>query len=227
MLFVFFPVKVSADAFNSRRLIDLGKAIARISSKNNCETASNASSDHAKGLVKVLLLSIGARVMLKSNLHTQSGLVNGAMGTVVDIVYGPGCKSPIDIPLSVMIKFDNYTGSHFRSNTTVIPIPPQTSHWKSSTGISCSRTQIPIVLCWAITIHKSQGLTLDKAVVDIGDKESLGLTFVALSRTRKLTDLAFSPMFTFERLQKIKKCMGLKWRMLEEERLKNMSTTIL
>ena len=54
-------------------------------------------------------------------------------------------------------------------------------------------------------------------MVDIGDRKSLGLTFVALSRTRKLTDLAFNPMFSFERLQKIGKCNGLKARLQEEE----------
>ncbi|KAL5714287.1 hypothetical protein ACHQM5_016269 [Ranunculus cassubicifolius] len=67
------------------------------------------------------------------------------------------------------------------------------------------------------------GLTLDCAVVDIGEKESLGLTFVALSRTRKLCDLAFSPMFSYERLNKIKACRGLLGRLEEEKRLDIMS----
>lgn len=43
---------------------------------------------------------------------------------------------------------------------------------------------------WAVTIHKSQGLTLDKVVIDVGKREfSCGLTYVACSRLRHLTDL--------------------------------------
>ncbi|CAF0897468.1 unnamed protein product, partial [Brachionus calyciflorus] len=44
------------------------------------------------------------------------------------------------------------------------------------------RTQFPLRLAYALTIHKSQGQTIDKAAIDLGKKEtSLGLTFVALS----------------------------------------------
>ncbi|KAF5196426.1 Atp-dependent dna helicase pif1 [Thalictrum thalictroides] len=219
-----FPTKQAAHDYNCKRLVDLGKPIARVHSKNNCATASSAMSDDAKGLEKVLYLSIGARVMLRANLCTQYGLVNGAMGTIVDIVYASGCGSPFDIPFAIMVDFDSYCGLPFRSGTNIVPIAPQTSNWKTTSGTSCQRTQLPVVLSWAITVHKSQGLTLDRVVVDIGKKESLSLTFVALSRTRKLSDLAFSPMFTFERLQKIGKCAGLKPRLDEEERLRIMST---
>ncbi|KAL2474964.1 ATP-dependent DNA helicase [Abeliophyllum distichum] len=217
-----FPTKQSANQYNRKRLIELGRPIARIVSKNNCETATKSEPDQAKGLEKVLYISVGARVMLRANLTTHYGLVNGAMGTVVDIVYAVNYKSPCDLPLAIIVDFDNYRGTNFREGTNLIPIPPITSNWKASNGTSCQRTQIPVVLCWAITIHKSQGLTLDKVVVDIGDKESLGLTFVALSRTRRLQDLIFNPMFSYERLQKIGKCEGLKGRRQEEERLRTI-----
>ena len=47
----------------------------------------------------------------------------------------------------------------------------------------------PLKLAWAITIHKAHGLTLDKVVIDIGKEEfSAGLTFVACSRVRRLSD---------------------------------------
>ena len=50
-------------------------------------------------------------------------------------------------------------------------------------------------LCWAITMHKSQGQTLDKAVIDLGPKEACtGLTFVCLSRAKKLVDLIVEPV---------------------------------
>lgn len=58
-------------------------------------------------------------------------------------------------------------------------------------------------------MHKSQGMTLDDSGVDIGDTESLGLSFIGLSRTRKLCDLASSLMFSYERLSNIGNCRGL------------------
>jgi ATP-dependent exoDNAse (exonuclease V) alpha subunit len=68
-------------------------------------------------------------------------------------------------------------------------------------------------------VHKSQGLTLQKAVVDLGDKEfTAGLSFVAVSRVRALGDIVFKP-FNFERLLRIKDCKRLRERKDEEERL--------
>jgi hypothetical protein len=65
----------------------------------------------------------------------------------------------------------------------------------------------------------NEGLTLDKAVVDLGTSEKmLGLTFVALSRVRHINDLLLQP-FTFERLQKIAKSESLRPRLKEEARL--------
>jgi ATP-dependent exoDNAse (exonuclease V) alpha subunit len=70
-----------------------------------------------------------------------------------------------------------------------------------------------------MTIHKSQGQTLDKAIINIGSKErAAGCTFVAISRLRRLSDGLFIPM-SFERLAHIGKSKGLKLRIEEEERL--------
>lgn len=93
-----------------------------------------------------------------------------------------------------------------------------------SLGTNCYRTQFPIVLAWAITIHKSQGMTLDKAVIDFGEKEfSCGLTYVALSRMKCWSGVAIDPPITFERLQLIGKSSQLKLRIAEEERLSKLN----
>ncbi|KAL2480002.1 Uncharacterized protein Adt_32976 [Abeliophyllum distichum] len=99
------PTKRSANEYNQERLIQFGRPIERIFSKNNCETATKAESDQAKGSEKSLCTSIGARVMLRANLATHNGLVNGAMGTLVDIVYAINCKPPFDSPLAIMVDF--------------------------------------------------------------------------------------------------------------------------
>jgi hypothetical protein len=72
-----------------------------------------------------------------------------------------------------------------------------------STGDEVSRTQLPLVAAWAITTRKSQGLTLEKAVIELGSSDYyLGESFVAISRIKKLSDLAFKAPFGIERLRR-------------------------
>jgi len=68
-------------------------------------------------------------------------------------------------------------------------------------------------------VHKSQGLTIQKAVIDLSDKEfTASLSFVTVSQVCTLEDLLFKT-FNFERLQRIKDCRRLKERKDKEERL--------
>ncbi|KAF8237416.1 hypothetical protein L208DRAFT_1197098, partial [Tricholoma matsutake] len=65
-----------------------------------------------------------------------------------------------------------------------------------------SREQFPLTLACAITIHKSQGLTLEHPVIDLGPKDfSSGLSFVAISQVKKLKGLAFHVPFGIQHLQ--------------------------
>ena len=71
-------------------------------------------------------------------------------------------------------------------------------------------------------MHKSQGLILRKAIIDLGDKEfTVDLSFMAMSQVRTLEDILFKP-FNFERLQCIKDCKRLQERLDEEKRLISM-----
>ena len=53
--------------------------------------------------------------------------------------------------------------------------------WENKSGKALTRTQLPLTLAWGITIHKSQGLTLEKVVVELGHADfSAGLSFVTI-----------------------------------------------
>ncbi|KAK3920379.1 ATP-dependent DNA helicase [Frankliniella fusca] len=191
--------------------------VAIIPAKHNGNGAKVASEDKANGLPNELIMGHGARIMLKRNLWTKKGLVNGTMGILVDILYDEANEPPSGIPRILMCQFDNYKGPGIGPNN-LVPIVPVVSSWKSSQG-SCSRQQFPVVLSYACTIHKSQGLSLDQAVINIGKREfSLGLTYVALSRVRSF-DGVLLKYFSFERLESLKKKRELSDRRAFEELL--------
>ena len=207
---------------NVARLRANGQPIATIKAIHTGPNASKASPDDAAGLQPVICLAHGARVMLTTNLWVDVGLVNGAMGTVVAICYRSG--GPPDLPTAVMVRFDCYSGPTLTDDT--VPITPIRRTWSTS-GAQCSRLQLPLKLAWAVTIHKAQGLTLDKVVVDVGKKEfSSGLTFVACSRVRRLTDLLFDPPFPFQRVANLAKSQRLQERQIEDSRLKELQMTM-
>lgn len=95
----------------------------------------------------------------------------------------------------------------------------------SEKNVSCNRIQFPLVLAWAITVPQSQGVTLDRAVVDIGARElQVGLTYVAQTLIKTLKGLVLRPALDFKR----PKNMGgyaLAKRRLMERRILAMSGT--
>ena len=186
--------------------------------------ASKGSFDDAGGLEPIVCLAKGACVMLSSNLLVDMGLVNGAMGTIHAICYKTG-QAPPSLPVAVTVLFDHYSGPTLSDGT--VPITPLRRSWSSS-GSSCSRLQLPLKLAWAVTIHKSQGLTLDSVTVDVGKKEfCTGLTFVAISRVRRITNILLSPPFPYQRLKSLSRSKRMEERKCEEERLSSLQASTL
>ena len=215
-----YPIIEAVAEHNVAKLRASGQPIAVLRAVHTGPGASKATLDDAGGLEPVICIAHGARVMLSANLWVEVGLVNGALGTVEAICYESDQRPP-DLPIAVTVKFDSYSGPTLPDGT--VPITPLRRTWFSTTK-QCSRLQIPLKLAWAVTIHKSQGLTLDKAVIDVGKKEfSTGLTFVACSRVRQLTDLLFVPPFSFQRVANLSKSVRLKDRLIEDARLQQMS----
>ena len=82
------------------------------------------------------------------------------------------------------------------------------------------RQQLPLRLAWALTIHKSQGLTLPKAWIDI--ERTAGVSYVAISRVKSLASCVIEPM-TYERLTSLKSSANLQYRLEEENRLDQLA----
>jgi ATP-dependent DNA helicase PIF1 len=101
-----FDTCAEANNYNYSRLSEF-EAVYRVSAINNNRNAENASSRDAENLVNVLYLAIGCRVVLKKNLWTDTGLVNGALRTVTEIVVQ---RDNDEMPLFVNVRFDNYRG---------------------------------------------------------------------------------------------------------------------
>ena len=109
-----------------------------------------------------LIIAVGARVMLTSNLWIDAGLFNGALGVIQQIVYNPESSLP-EPPTYVLVRFYNYLGVPWdESFPQVVPI---TSIERGN------KKQLQLKLAWGLTIHKSQGLALDIATINTRKQE--------------------------------------------------------
>jgi len=127
---------------------------------------------------KEIILKVGAQVMCIANIDMESAepLVNGSQGVIIDFVSN-------GLPL---VQFTNGYKRVIQYHT-----------WNSETNASIGVKQIPLIYAWAVTIHKSQGMSLDMAQIDAGSSIfECGQTYVALSRIKSLEGLyltAFDP----------------------------------
>lgn len=133
---------------------------------------------------KSLKLKIGAQVMLKTNLDVGGGLVNGSRGVVLDISE-PSDKQASKVTEGYIVKVRFLNGK-------IIDVVSKGWDIEDMNG-KATRSQMPLILAWALTIHKVQGGTLDYAVVDLGDSIfEDGQAYVGLSRIRELKGLFIS-----------------------------------
>lgn len=211
-------------AYNCGKLAELGNPSARIDAINSNKTAASLGKYSIRA-PNSLFLSSDALVMLTKNLWQTKGLVNGAIGIVYDIVYQDGC-SPPDLPLAVLVQFPSYTGPSCSDRVDhLVPITPFDFH---AFGYKDTfRTQLPLHLAWARTIHKSQGMTIDKSIINLSLCASVvGLAYVALSRSRTRHDFFIEHIDgeIFNKLACMHKLPSMQSRVREDKRLATLAS---
>ena len=120
---------------------------------------------------QVLNLKVGAKVMFVKN-NPGSGYMNGTVGEVIEI--------DEDYPVVLTKSGDEII---------VQPESWEIRDPRDETKIMAAISQIPLRLAWAITIHKSQGMSLDMAEINLSGAFAYGMGYVALSRVRSLSGL--------------------------------------
>jgi DNA replication protein DnaC len=149
------------DQYNDDELVKLatnGERTCRIDAYHNSPLAQKVPADLMMGLNASIRIARGARVMLTANVWTEIGLTNGAAGTVRHIIFEKGFGPP-NLPIAVVVEMGEwYKGPSLPGLPRHVAINARTTHVQSLQGGYLERTQFPLRLAFAVTIHKCQGI---------------------------------------------------------------------
>ncbi|KAH7461808.1 hypothetical protein FOMA001_g3573 [Fusarium oxysporum f. sp. matthiolae] len=223
-----YATKDRVNEYNHYHLDRLGRPVVQVKAKNVGPGAAAAPDDKAGNLAKQIPICIGARLMLTSNLWQPVGLCNGARGTVYDIGWAPGADPIQDPPCVIMMEFDKYNGPVFLTTPDgkkIVPILPVERDFLIGATL-CARTQFPLIVCYAITVHKSQSITEDMIVTDLSCRDfQTGLSYVAVSRVKTLEGLMLDAPFDRNHLVYGSPPDGMKMKMRDQELRKRQVLT--
>ena len=136
--------------------------------------------------------------MITTNINVTDGLTNGAMGTVTNVVIDERTGKMS----AILVSFDSkhvrqdakHTSVYKSTNQNAVPIYKTQAifpiHKKAS--YQATRSQFPLTLAWAVTIHKCQGVTLPEIVIDMTPAKGRfkpGEAYIAFSRVRTIEKL--------------------------------------
>ena len=119
--------------------------------------------DDDTGLQAEVFIAFGCKVMLTNNTWVDGGLANCCLGTVCAVIYSEH-KTSSESPDDIMVQFDYYNGACINGN--LFPVA-MIIRMCEKNGRRFTRKQFPLKIAYAITIQKSQGLTLEMIVIDL------------------------------------------------------------
>ncbi|MEI8061750.1 MAG: AAA family ATPase [bacterium] len=160
---------VDVDNINNRALADLkeDEKIYDMITRGGNEVLTDLLKKSCLAIERIKL-KVGAKVMFVKN-NFETGYVNGTLGTVIALgKNGPTVRT--------------YKGQ-------VIDVEPASWKIEEDGKVKAEIIQYPLRLAWAITVHKSQGMSLDYVEVDLSKSFEKGMGYVALSRVRSIEGL--------------------------------------
>lgn len=164
---------VDVDAINARALAELP------GEEHTYHAVTTGKAGYVENLTRSclaldeLVLKKGALIMCIKN-SPEKKYVNGSLGVVT------GFETLTDYPIVEL------------RNGRKMTIKPETWELRDGDKKRASLAQVPLRLAWAITVHKSQGMTLDAARIDLRKAFVEGMGYVALSRVRSLDTLSLA-----------------------------------
>jgi ATP-dependent DNA helicase PIF1 len=222
-----FPENAPCDKFNIERITTINQPIVDLHAFNEPKSVRKYDSDTFNGLQNLIYLCPEASVVITNNIWKRKGILNGANATIKAILFDDN-REPTQLPHTIVIHCPGYTGPQLfqepeRHNW--VPINPFTQWSKTAKG---TRTQMPFRLAYAMTVHKSQGQTMEKGVIDFTESErNLGSAYVQITRFKHINNFLVKP-FSFARITtNIKKSKSFIPRQNEEIRLKKLTDSTL
>lgn len=196
--FELVPTTAMARAMNTSRLVLLKRQTIAYMARDSSRVLHP---DHASALLDSvttaevrLELCVGAAVLLLVNCYFDShGVCAGARGEVVGLYDRVDEVGGVERLPEVLISLPSGTG------TRRVRVPRQLFNamsLDSSCEVSASKSQVPLLLGWALTIHKAQGMTLDRAALSLVSVFTFSKVYVSSSSLRQLADvllLSFDP----------------------------------